>query len=150
MLWIKLGNKEPNGPIKFALGLFLLGLGFLVLVIGAANIPTGAESASISMMWLILAYLLHTIGELCLSPVGLSYVNKLSPKHLMGVMFGAWFLAVAVGNYIGGLLFGMIDEIAQTQSMSAFFLMFVVIALGAAVLLFVLSFKLRKWMHGIH
>jgi POT family proton-dependent oligopeptide transporter len=149
ILWIKLENmnKNPNGPIKFALGLFLLGLGFLVLVIGAANIPKGAESATVSMMWLILAYLLHTIGELCLSPVGLSYVNKLSPKHLMGVMFGAWFLAVAVGNYIGGLLFGMIDEIVKTQSMSTFFLMFVAIAFGAAVLLFALSFRLRKWMH---
>jgi POT family proton-dependent oligopeptide transporter len=149
ILWIKLENmnKNPNGPIKFALGLFLLGLGFLVLVIGAANIPKGAESATVSMMWLILAYLLHTIGELCLSPVGLSYVNKLSPKHLMGVMFGAWFLAVAVGNYIGGLLFGMIDEVVKTQSISTFFLMFVAIAFGAAVVLFALSFRLRKWMH---
>jgi POT family proton-dependent oligopeptide transporter len=65
----------------------------------------------------------------------------------MGVMFGAWFLAVAVGNYIGGLLFGMIDEVVKTQSISTFFLMFVAIAFGAAVVLFALSFRLRKWMH---
>jgi POT family proton-dependent oligopeptide transporter len=151
MLWIKLDNidKNPNGPLKFALGLFLLGLGFLVLVIGAANIPKGAESASVSMMWLILAILLHTTGELCISPVGLSFVNKLSPKHLMGIMFGMWFLAVAIGNYVGGVLFGMIDDIVKTQSISTFFLMFVGIAMGAAVLLFVLSFGLRKRMHGV-
>ncbi|RKZ56947.1 MAG: hypothetical protein DRR08_20305 [Candidatus Parabeggiatoa sp. nov. 2] len=151
MLWIKLDNidKNPNGPLKFALGLFLLGLGFLVLVIGAANIPKGAESASVSMMWLILAILLHTMGELCISPVGLSFVNKLSPKHLMGIMFGMWFLAVAVGNYVGGVLYGMIDDIVKTQSISTFFLMFVGIAMGAAVVLFVLSFGLRKRMHGV-
>jgi len=147
ILWIKLEkiNKAPNGAMKFSLGLFLLSLGFVMLVIGAINIPQGAESASVSMIWLILAIFLHTTGELCLSPVGLSYVNKLSPKHLMGMMFGAWFLAVAVGNYIGGVLFGMIDDIIKTQSLSNFFLIFVVITLTASVLLFVLSFKLEKW-----
>jgi len=151
MLWIELAkiNKNPNGPLKFVAGLFLLGLGFLVLVVGAANIPPGAQSASVSMMWLIFAFLLHTMGELCLSPMGLSYVNKLSPKHLMGVMFGAWFLAAAVGNYIGGILFGMIDEIVKTQSISTFFLIFVFVAWGGVVVLFVLSFKLRDWMHGV-
>ncbi len=151
LLWVKLEtfHRDPNGPVKFALGLFWLGLGFLVLVIGSANIPKGADSASVSMIWLIMAIFLHTIGELCLSPVGLSYVNKLSPKHLMGIMFGAWFLAMAVGNYIGGLLFGMIDNIAKTQSISTFFLIFVGIALTASVVLFALSFQLKKWMHGI-
>jgi POT family proton-dependent oligopeptide transporter len=151
MLWIQLEKIgfNPNGPVKFALGLFLLGLGFLVLVIGAANIPKGAESASVSMMWLILALLLHTMGELCLSPVGLSYVNKLSPKHLMGIMFGMWFLAAAVGNYLGGVLFGLIDHIVKTQSISTFFSMFVGITIGAAVILLALSFQLKKGMHGI-
>ncbi len=148
ILWIKLEkiNKAPNGAMKFSLGLFLLSLGFVMLVIGAISIPQGAETASVSMIWLILAIFLHTTGELCLSPVGLSYVNKLSPKHLMGMMFGAWFLAVAVGNYIGGVLFGMIDDIIKTQSLSNFFLIFVAITLTASVLLFVLSFKFKQWM----
>lgn len=147
ILWIKLEklNQVPNGAMKFSLGLLLLSLGFVMLVIGAINIPQGAETASVSMIWLISAIFLHTTGELCLSPVGLSYVNKLSPKHLMGMMFGAWFLAVAVGNYIGGLLFGMIDNIIKTQSLSNFFLIFVAITLTASVLLFVLSFKLEQW-----
>jgi POT family proton-dependent oligopeptide transporter len=151
MLWIELAkiNKNPNGPLKFVAGLFLLGLGFLVLVVGASTIPPGAQSASVSMMWLIFAFLLHTMGELCLSPMGLSYVNKLSPKHLMGVMFGAWFLAAAVGNYIGGVLFGMIDEMVKTQSISNFFLIFVFITWGGVIVLFVLSFKLRDWMYGV-
>ena len=147
IFWIKLEklNKAPNGAMKFSLGLFLLSLGFVMLVIGATTIPQGAATASVSMIWLILAIFLHTTGELCLSPVGLSYVNKLSPKHLMGMIFGAWFLAVAVGNYIGGVLFGMIDDILQTQSLSNFFLIFVAITFTASVLLFALSFKLEKW-----
>jgi len=151
ILWIQLEkiNLNPNGPLKFALGLLLLGLGFLVLVIGTANLPNGAESASVSMMWLILALLLHTMGELCLSPVGLSYVNKLSPKHLVGIMFGVWFLAAAVGNYLGGVLFGMFDEVVKTQSISSFFLMFVGMTIGAAAVLLALSFQLKKGMHGI-
>ncbi len=149
MLWVKLGNKNPNGPLKFAIGLFLLGFGFLVLFVGAISIPQGAESAAISMLWLSMAILLHTMGELCLSPVGLSLVNKLSPKHFMGIMFGMWFLAMAVGNYIGGMLFGMLDDFVKTQSMADFFLMFVVIVMTAAVILFGLSFILKKWMHGV-
>ncbi|MDM8565744.1 peptide MFS transporter [Candidatus Halobeggiatoa sp. HSG11] len=148
-LWIRLGDKNPNGPLKFALGLFLLGLGFLILFVGATSIPKGAESASISMWWLSIAILLHTTGELCLSPVGLSFVNKLSPKHFMGIMFGMWFLSMALGNYIGGLLFGMLDDFVKEQSMADFFLMFVVIIMASAVLLFALSFKIKKWMHGI-
>ncbi|KAA5547944.1 peptide MFS transporter [Adhaeribacter rhizoryzae] len=152
MLWVKLAKKnlDPSGPFKFAIGLFLLGLGFAVLVFGSLSIPQGAETAGVSMIWLVLAYLLHTMGELCLSPVGLSFVNKLSPARLIGVMFGVWFFASAIGNYIGGALAGMIDEMAKTQSMSSFFLIFVGIAFVAAFLLFLLSRKLVKLMHGVH
>ena len=148
-LWIKLGTKNPNGPLKFAIGLFLLGLGFLTLFIGATNIPKGAESATVSMLWLSVAILLNTMGELCISPVGLSFVNKLSPKQFMGIMFGMWFLAIAVGNYIGGLLFGMLDGFVENQSMADFFFMFVGIVMTSAIVLFGLSFKLNRWMHGI-
>jgi len=152
MLWVKLAKKnlDPSGPYKFAIGLFLLGLGFAVLVFGSLSIPKGAEAAGVSMIWLVLAYLLHTMGELCLSPVGLSFVNKLSPVRLIGVMFGVWFFASAIGNYIGGALAGMIDEMAKTQSMSSFFLIFVGISFFAAFVLFLLSRKLVTWMHGVH
>jgi proton-dependent oligopeptide transporter, POT family len=151
VLWLKLRNvgKNPAGPVKFALGLFFLSLGFLALVIGASAIPQGAETASVSMVWLILAYLLHTIGELCLSPVGLSFVNKLSPVKLVGAMFGVWFLASAIGNYVGGALAGLIEHIAATQSMSAFFMIFVVTAAISGFVLLLLSPVLKKWMHGI-
>ncbi|WP_439882993.1 peptide MFS transporter [Pontibacter sp. MBLB2868] len=152
MLWVKLSkrNIDPDGPYKFAIGLLLLSLGFAVLVFGSLSIPKGAETAGVSMLWLVFAYLLHTMGELCLSPVGLSFVNKLSPIRLVGVMFGVWFFASAIGNYIGGALAGMIDEMAQTQSMSTFFMIFVGIAAAAAFILFLLSKRLVKLMHGIH
>ncbi|WP_181306483.1 peptide MFS transporter [Rufibacter sp. XAAS-G3-1] len=152
MLWVKLAKKniDPAGPYKFAIGLLLLSLGFAVLVFGSLSIPKGAESAGVSMLWLVFAYLLHTMGELCLSPVGLSFVNKLSPVKLIGVMFGVWFLASAIGNYIGGALAGMIDEMAKTQTMSSFFLIFVGIAALASLVLFLFSRKLVKLMHGVH
>jgi proton-dependent oligopeptide transporter, POT family len=152
MLWVKLNKKniDPAGPYKFAIGLLLLSLGFAVLVVGSLSIPKGAGSAGVSMLWLVFAYLLHTMGELCLSPVGLSFVNKLSPARLIGVMFGVWFFASAIGNYIGGALAGMIDEMAQTQSMSTFFLIFVIIAAVSSMILFLFSKKLVKLMHGVH
>src|SRR5690606_12258034 len=100
-MWEKVFN--PSGPIKFALGLILLGIGFGVLAYGSRDIPQGAQTAQVSMIWLILAYLFHTMGELCLSPVGLSYVSKLSPKHLVGLIFGFWFLSSAVANLLAGL-----------------------------------------------
>ncbi|GAB4395837.1 MAG: hypothetical protein OHK0053_06930 [Microscillaceae bacterium] len=151
LLWVQLDRAKlnPNGPVKFAIGLLLLGLGFVALVIGSASIAKGAETASVSMLWLILAYLLHTMGELCLSPVGLSFVNKLSPTHLLGMMFGVWFLASAIGNYIGGALSGLVDSLAEKASLSDFFLIFVFISVGASLLLFLLSPLLKKWMHNV-
>lgn len=148
-IWLKLGSRNPAGPIKFALGFLLLGTGFLALVFGASTIPAGATEGKASIVWLILAYMFHTMGELCLSPVGLSFVNKLSPVRLLGLMFGVWFLASAIGNYISGALSGMIDELAKTQSLSVFFSIFVVIAFIGAVLAFGLNPLLKKWMHGI-
>ncbi|WP_258862566.1 hypothetical protein [Sphingobacterium spiritivorum] len=81
-LWEKVWN--PSGPVKFALGLILVGIGFAALSYGSMSIPSGAKTASVSMIWLVLAYFFHTTGELCLSPVGLSYVSKLSPKKIFG------------------------------------------------------------------
>lgn len=96
-LWIKLGSKDPSSPAKFAGGLLFVALGFLVLV------PVSGSGARVSPIWLILCYFLQTIGELLLSPVGLSAMTKLAPPRIASLTMGAWFLADSVGNYIGGL-----------------------------------------------
>src|SRR5690606_37252146 len=107
---------NPTGSVKFAVGLFLLGIGFGALAYGASEIPSGATTASVSMIWLILAYFFHTTGELCLSPVGLSYMSKLSPKNLIGLIMGFWFLSSAIANFMGGFIGSYIDQIAETYS----------------------------------
>lgn len=146
-LWEKYFN--PPGPVKFGMGLILLGIGFAVLAYGAMGIPQGAQTASVSMVWLILAYLFHTVGELCLSPVGLSYVSKLAPARLVGMMFGFWFLASAIANMLAGLSGSLIDEITSKYSMSSFFLIFAALPVGAGLLIMALTPLLRKMMHGI-
>ena len=129
--------------------MILLGLGFLPMVVGSYAIPQGAETYNASIAWLIFAYYLHTMGELCLSPVGLSFVNKLSPKKLLGVMFGIWFFASALGNKLAGVLSSYMEEIAQTLSMSDFFQIFVYVPIAAGLLLMLLSRPLKKLMHGV-
>lgn len=141
---------NPTGPVKFAIGLILLGIGFGALAYGANEIPSGATTASVSMIWLILAYFFHTTGELCLSPVGLSYMSKLSPKNLIGLIMGFWFLSSAIANFMGGFIGSYIDQIAQTYSISTFFMMFFIVSIVAGVLLMALSPWLKKLMHGIH
>ena len=98
MLWIALAkrNMEPSTPIKFSIGIILVGLGFLALVYGMRS----SEGLQTGVFWIILIYLLHTLGELCLSPVGLSSVTKLSPQRIVGFMMGMWFFASAAGNYV--------------------------------------------------
>ena len=108
-VWIRLGSKEPSSPAKFALGLLLVGLGFLVLAIGASAAASGVK---VSPMWLILTYLFHTMGELCLSPVGLSAMTKLAPASVTGLMMGVWFLALSVGNYMGGRMASLYESLA--------------------------------------
>ena len=147
-LWEKVWN--PSGPVKFAMGLALVGIGFVVLSIGANSIPQGAATASVSMIWLIMAYFFHTTGELCLSPVGLSYVSKLSPKRLAGLLFGLWFTASAIANFIAGQTGSYIDKISEAYSMSTFFLIIAGIPMFAAVILLLVNPKLKKMMHGIH
>ena len=140
---------NPSGPIKFAIGLILLGTGFAFLAFGAWGIPLGAEQASVSIVWLILAYLFHTMGELCVSPVGLSYVSKLAPIKLVGLMFGFWFVCSAVANYLGGKTGSYIDKISEAYGLSNFFLIFFVIPVLAGILMIVLKPILIKKMHGI-
>jgi len=138
-----------SGPVKFAMGLILLALGFGILAFGSMSIPQGAKTASVSMVWLILAYLFHTLGELCISPVGLSYVSKLAPLRLLGLMFGVFFMANFIANFFGGLTGSFIDTIVENTSMSTFFLIFTVVPAAMAVILIALKGVMKKLMHGI-
>jgi proton-dependent oligopeptide transporter, POT family len=107
-IWMRLGPKEPSSPAKFVLALFLVGAGFLILSIGAREAEAGVR---VSPVWLILTYLCHTMGELCLSPVGLSAMTKLAPASVTGLMMGVWFLALSVGNYMGGRMASLYESL---------------------------------------
>ena len=153
-LFSKLWESKFNPPaaIKFAFGLILLGTGFGILAFGASSIPQGTESGAVrvSLIWLVLAYLFHTLGELVLSPVGLSYVSKLAPAKLVGLMFGLWFVSNAIANAAAGLTASFIDKISEAYSLSVFFLIFFFIPIGAGLVLIALSKMIKKKMHGIH
>lgn len=140
---------NPAPASKYAIGLFLLGIGFAFLAFGAGNIPQGAKTASVSMVWLILAYLFHTLGELCVSPVGLSYVSKLVPARMIAFMFGVWYLALAIGNKTSGKMGSMIDEITANYDISTFFLIFTFVPIGIGIFALLLSPLLKKLMHGV-
>ena len=141
---------NPSGPVKFGLGLILLGIGFGILAYGSLSIPQGAKTASVSIIWLILAYLFHTIGELCVSPVGLSYVSKLSPTKIVGLMFGIWFVANFIANTLAGLTGSLIDGITEKYSLATFFMIFTIIPIVAGLVMWALNSTLKKKMHGIH
>lgn len=149
-LWEKKWN--PSGPVKFAMGLFLVGISFLVVAYGASDIPQGAAAGAVrvSMLWLVLAYFFQTMGELCLSPVGLSYVSKLSPKKLIGLIFGLWFLASAISNMIAAQMGGMIDSISEKYSLSVFFLIIAVLPITVGLILLLMNPMLKRKMHGIN
>jgi len=142
-------SLNPSAPVKFGLGLILLGLGFGVLAIGSMGIQQGAEAASVSIWWLVLAYLFHTLGELCVSPVGLSYVSKLAPAKLVGLMFGIWFGATAIANYLAGWTGSYIDTISEEFGLTVFFLIFTVIPVAAGVAMWCLNGFIKRKMHGI-
>ncbi|MGB5646321.1 MAG: peptide MFS transporter [Muriicola sp.] len=140
---------NPSAAHKYGIGLILQGLGFAVLVFGTLSIPQGAATAAVSMIYLILAYLLITMGELCVSPVGLSYLSKLVPPRMIGFMFGIWYLAIAIGQKLAGQLGGMIDQITAEYSLSSFFLIFTVLCIVLGLISIVLNRPLKRMMHGI-
>ncbi|MDO5970818.1 peptide MFS transporter [Flavivirga aquimarina] len=140
---------NPSAAMKYGIGLILLGIGFAVLSYGASDIPSGAKTASVSIIFLILAYLFHTMGELCLSPVGLSYLSKLVPPRMIGFMFGVWYLAIAVGQKAAGTMGGMIDKISGQYSLGTFFLIFTLIPVGVGLISIILNPVLKKLMHGV-
>ena len=140
---------NPSGPIKFGIGLMLLALGFGILSYGSINIPLGATTASQSMIFLILAYLFHTLGELCVSPVGLSYVSKLAPQKLVGLMFGVWFVANFIANTAAGITGSFIDPIVEDYGMSVFFLIFTILPALVGLLMIFANKKIVTMMHGV-
>ena len=142
-------SYNPPASVKYALGLILLGFGFGFLAFGAKDIPAGAQTASLSMMWLVLAYLFHTLGELCLSPMGLSYLSKLIPARMIAFMFGVYYLAIAIGNKLAHYVGGDIEKITQEYSLSYFFLIFTLIPIALGLLSLLLHPLLKKIMHGV-
>jgi POT family proton-dependent oligopeptide transporter len=140
---------NPSATFKNAFGMILLGIGFGALAFGSSSIPPGAHVAAVSMIWLILAYFFHTMGELFISPVGLSYVSKLVPGRMIGIMFGIWYLAIAIGNKIAGTMGGEIDKITSKYSMSTFFLIFTIIPIGIGFFIMIFYPFIKKLMHGV-
>jgi POT family proton-dependent oligopeptide transporter len=138
-LWLRLGRRNPSSPAKFAIALFLLGLGFAVMI-GAAS--AAASGTRVSPMWLVLSYLLQTLGELCLSPVGLSAMSVLAPARIAGLVMGVWFLALSVGNYLAG----MASSFYETMPLPRLFTIVTLIALATAVVLVLLIKPIRKMM----
>ncbi|MFA6957588.1 MAG: peptide MFS transporter [Thermoanaerobaculia bacterium] len=142
MIWVKLGSRNPSIPVKFGMGLIMLGIGFLVLAWGS---PAPGVSVKVSPNWLVATYFLHTIAELCLSPVGLSSITKLAPERLVSQMMGTWFLGAALGNLIAGLVAGFIESLPVAQIFNT-----VAMIVGATGFLFLLCSPLiKKLTHGI-
>jgi proton-dependent oligopeptide transporter, POT family len=138
-IWIKLGKRDPASPTKFTLGLIFVSAGFAILVVAAKQAEQGVQ---VSPLWLTATYLLHTIGELCLSPVGLSAMTKLAPARIGGLTMGVWFLATSVGNYLGGRVGGFYESFSLPELFGAVALF----ALGAGLLLALLIRPIRRML----
>ena len=157
-LWIYLARKgwEPSTPMKFALSLIQLGLGFLFLVYGAS---LAGDPTQVAQVWLLMLYLLHTTGELCISPVGLSMTTKLSMPKVVGMMMGCWFLASAAGNYVSGIIAAMTgsETVGGEVADAGLALMSYVevyntagwYSIAAGVFAICLAPLLKRFMHGI-
>lgn len=151
LIWKWLGSRQPSTPMKMALGLFLLGLGFVAILPGALV----ADRGGLASPWFLLSlYLLHTLGELCLSPVGLSFTTKVAPVKFLSMMMGVWFLANFAANLTGGYVAGTVERISRGEvfhilgGQSDFFLLFIVTSFAAAFLMFLLVPLLKKLTHG--
>jgi POT family proton-dependent oligopeptide transporter len=138
-LWLKLGRHEPSSPAKFSWGLIFVGLGFAILI------PVSTGTAA-SPWWLTLTYLLHTIGELCLSPVGMSAMTKLAPARIGGLMMGAWFLSISVGDFIGGRL----AAVYETFPLPTLFGIVAGFSIVMGLLLVMLIKPMKRLMGGVH
>jgi POT family proton-dependent oligopeptide transporter len=161
-LWVRLARSgsEPNTPLKFGLGIVQLGLGFAALYVGARS---ASADGLVWLGWLVIGYLLHTTGELCLSPIGLSMITKLSPLRIGAMMMGTWFLSAAFAQYIAGLIAMLTGVSGEAEAGHAIpppaetvmiygnvFGSIAIVAVGAGILVLALSPVLAKRMHGIH
>jgi len=152
-LWLKMGRKQPATPTKMGIGLLLLALGYLWIAWGVKQ----GETQKVSIIWLTGLYLLHTWGELCLSPIGLSLFNKLSPLRFASLLMAVWFMGNAGGNKMAGILSALYPEGGKSTSflgyqinnLSDFFMLFVFMGGIAGIILILLSKRLQKMMHGI-
>jgi POT family proton-dependent oligopeptide transporter len=146
-LWVALAkrNLNPSAPAKFAIGVILMGSGFLIMAAAAVIVAGGSKVLPI---WLIMTYLLHTFGELCLSPVGLSYTTKLAPKRFVGQLMGMWFLSISLGNLIAGLIAGQFDA-NNVAAMPGQYMHIVYFSVGLGAVLLILSRPVRKLMGNV-
>ena len=133
---------NPPAAKKYGIGLLMLSVGFGLLALGSHGVK-------VSMLWLVFAYMFNTMGELCLSPVGLSYVSKLVPARMIAFMFGVWYLAVAIGHKLAAVLGGQIENITREYSLSTFFLIFTIVPAVAGVLIILINPFVKKLMHGV-
>jgi POT family proton-dependent oligopeptide transporter len=140
---------NPPASVKYGLGLIIMAIGFGLLAFATKDIPLGAKTAKLSMIWLVLAYLFHTLGELCLSPMGLSYLSKLVPARMVAFMFGVYYLAIAIGNKLAHYIGGDIEKISQESGLSYFFLIFTIVPIVLGLVSFALHPLLKKLMHGV-
>jgi POT family proton-dependent oligopeptide transporter len=160
MMWIGLAKRglEPSIPVKFAIALLGVGAGFLLLVFGSEFAGTG-NNFQVGLGWLAGLYLIHSIAELCISPVGLSMITKLSIARVVGLMMGVWFLSISVAQYVAGVVaqFASVETVGgqvtnlkvSLDTYTQTFTTIAWVAIGAGVVLFLLSWPLQKWMHGV-
>ena len=137
---------NPPAAMKYGIGLLMLSVGFGLLALSSHGVTHGVK---VSMLWLVFAYMFNTMGELCLSPVGLSYVSKLVPARMIAFMFGVWYLAVAIGHKLAAVLGGQIENITREYSLSTFFLIFTIVPAVAGVLIILINPFVKKLMHGV-
>jgi len=140
---------NPSANVKFGLGMFLLAIGMAFVAFASRDIAPGAQTASVSILWLVFVYLFHTLGELCISPVGLSYVSKLVPARMIALMFGIWYLAVAIGMKTAGKLGENIDKIANVDGISYFFWILTLVPIVLGLFSLIMSPVIKKLMHGV-
>ncbi len=145
--WESKYNPEAN--TKYGIGMILLGMGMACVAIGSAGIAPGAATASVSMIWLVLVYFFHTLGELCISPVGLSMVSKLVPAKMIALMFGVWYLAVAIGMKAAGMFGEVGVDVAKSDGLSYFFWILTAIPVILGILSIIVQPIIKKLMHGI-
>ena len=142
-IWIRLGTRQPSSPAKFALGLLFVGSGFALLVVAAQLAENGVKVAP---YWLAVTYLLHTLGELSLSPVGMSAFTKLAPARVAGLMMGVFYLAIAGGNFIGGRLASLYGSMPLPQ----LFGLIAAVGIGAGLVMFALTPPIKRLMGDIN